>query len=104
MSRILGSENNWIESFNDKGPLIFWCATSKEAPVLFKVSVDGFSDPTIDVLDHVIDRLTEYRSRIRADGAWRVALVILFHPFEFLRSILRRLLPFDALIPFFGLG
>ena len=68
MSEILDSENNWVESFNDKGLLICWCATSKGAPVLFKVSVDGFSDPTIDVLDHVIDRLTEYRSRIRGDA------------------------------------
>ena len=34
MSEILGSENNWVESFNDKGLLICWCATMKGAPLL----------------------------------------------------------------------
>jgi hypothetical protein len=64
MSEIIGSEQNWVESFNDKGLSICWCATKKGAPLLFKVSVDGVSDPSIDVLDHVIERLNEYRTRV----------------------------------------
>lgn len=68
MSEIVGSENNWVESFNDKGLLICWCSTMKGVPILFKVSVDGISDPSIDVLDHVINRLNEVKSRISGGG------------------------------------
>ena len=64
MSEIIGSENNWVEAFNEKGLLICWSAVSKGAPLLFTVSVNGISDPLTDILGHVIDRLTEVRSRI----------------------------------------